>query len=561
MGSMVIEDVAVVFSQEEWALLDFTQRKLYRDVMMETFKNLETVVSGNLPDAEKSLIDHIMLQFMKNNTWSSMIEDEHKIQRGCLRRDAIENLSESKEGNQCGEIISQIPNLTVLNRHPPGVNPLECFQCGKSSTDHPSHKEGSTSGTGSNICQCKDCGEAFRCPALATPVRTPHGNLLQTYRAYGTDFNDISVFKAPVTSLSSKKLYECPKCGKCFCFSSYEAHVRGHRNEPKECSKTYSLLSVISHKNFYKGKESGKACSYSSHLTTRIRAPGGERPFVCKHCGKAFSEVLNLTRHIRRTHMEQRLYECKQCGKAFKCSTYLTTHIRTHSGERPYECKECGKAFNQGSNLTIHIRRNHSGERPYKCQECGKAFSDSSTLTKHIRTHSGEKPYECKECGKAFSDPSALTKHIRTHSGERPYECKECGKAFTSSSNLSTHLKTHSGERPYECKECGKSFSDPSTLTKHIRTHSGEKPYECKECGKAFSCSSNLRTHLRTHSGERPYDCKACGKAFSEASNLTRHLRSAHLEERLEECKQSGKACGTSNVHTHIHFSPRGEKS
>ncbi|XP_058381946.1 zinc finger protein 124-like [Diceros bicornis minor] len=43
LDSVAIEDVTLIFTAEEWALLDPLQKKLYGDVMWETFRNLASI--------------------------------------------------------------------------------------------------------------------------------------------------------------------------------------------------------------------------------------------------------------------------------------------------------------------------------------------------------------------------------------------------------------------------------------------------------------------------------------------------------------------------------------
>ncbi|XP_042118828.1 zinc finger protein 120-like isoform X3 [Peromyscus maniculatus bairdii] len=43
MNSVTYDDVHVNFTQDEWALLDPSQKSLYKNVMLETYQNLTAI--------------------------------------------------------------------------------------------------------------------------------------------------------------------------------------------------------------------------------------------------------------------------------------------------------------------------------------------------------------------------------------------------------------------------------------------------------------------------------------------------------------------------------------
>lgn len=54
------------------------------------------------------------------------------------------------------------------------------------------------------------------------------------------------------------------------------------------------------------------------------------------------------------------MYVCQYCKAIFAQSIELTRHVRTHTGDRPYVCRECGKGYNQASRLSVHLQTSHS---------------------------------------------------------------------------------------------------------------------------------------------------------------------------------------------------------
>lgn len=235
---------------------------------------------------------------------------------------------------------------------------------------------------------------------------------------------------------------------------------------------------------------------------------------------------------------------CK--GHKSQANTGLHKSHVSHQKTLPRKClrKRGSQAKKVTHNFYVKSQKSCKGEKARESSSCGRTLSRSTQKVTFTRIYKGSQVCQCSACGKTFRNPRYFSVHKKIHTGEKPYVCQDCGKAFIQSSSLTQHQRIHTGERPFKCHECGRTFNDRSAISQHLRTHTGAKPYQCQICRKAFRQSSHLVRHQRTHTGERPYMCNKCGKAFTQSSHLIGHQKThSGMKYRKKHLPHSPQAC------------------
>ncbi|XP_033870027.3 zinc finger protein 91-like [Acipenser ruthenus] len=416
---------------------------------------------------------------------------------------------------------------------------------------------------------------------------------------------------------SSKRVYQCSKCLKCFdAPSQLERHYLTHTGQrPFQCyicSKAFRQLSHLkthqrTHSDVklkqslsrYEGADTASQLCILEEQNPNQTEQVSESsvPFELRDRCSSTSEISEYGRDRECLPAEQALYthqsnshagenkpskrkvhQCSLCPKSFNSPSKLKRHFLIHTGLKPFKCYLCAKSFRQLCHLQNHqhthnewkfcsiqqidFENKHSNNRKHQSEmkpSSGQMNCDaivfSTTSLQEEEPKASEQPEPVSEPVELDTNQSSRWKDTFDEKGLLLNQIVEGHLATTTKSieNVQNNKRIH------QCSECEKSFASPSKLQRHYLIHAGAKPFECPVCNKTFRQAAHLKVHQRVHAKwfDGANSCEQTELETVDSANSEDRTHNVHHSSLYED---STKVTSQYSVNK-VHASGKSEKS